>query len=84
LVIAAHLYSASWWQAICYTATTLLLALLFCSIGLLLAMGAAIVRRTDRWFEHIGFLLGIIGGVAFIAVGLLGAWVFFRSAVLGL
>jgi hypothetical protein len=84
LVIAAHLYSASWWQTICYTFTTALIALLFCSVGLYGALSSLTLKRADKWFERLGLFCGFAGGATLIILGLVGAWMFFRSAVLGL
>ena len=84
LVIAAHLYSASWWQAVCYTMAAVLILLLFSSFGLCGSMTAMMVKRADRWFEHLGLVFGFIGGAALIAIGFVGAWMLFRSTVLSL
>jgi hypothetical protein len=85
LILAAHLFPAPfWWQAICDTITAFLIALLFCSYGFGAALVAVLAKRPDRWFEHVGQIVSIFGGVAFAALGLLGVWIFFKSAVLGL
>lgn len=85
LVLVAHVYSTPrWWQVTCDGITTVLVALLFCSSGFSIAVGAILVQRPHRWFERFGLLLGVFAGVALAALGLLGAWAFFRSAVLGL
>jgi hypothetical protein len=87
LVIAAHLHSASWWQKACYTLITALVALLFSSYGLCAALSSVDVhivhKRINGLLEKIGLVSGLVGGTALIAIGLVGAWVFFKSAVLG-
>ena len=82
--MAAHLYSASWWQTVCYMATAVLIMLLFFSVGLYGAMTAVMIKRADGWFEHFGLICGFAGGVTFIVLGFVGAWMLFRAAVLGL
>jgi hypothetical protein len=85
LVMAAHLFpTPAWWRAACDTLAAFLVALLFCSYGLGIATTAVVVERPGRWFERIGLLAGVFGGIALMAIGLIGAWVFFRNSLLGL
>jgi len=84
LILAAHVFPApTWWQTICDTAVAILLALLFCSFGSSMALAAILAERRDRWSEHVGRFLSVLGGVALAALGLVGAWMFFRSSVRG-
>ena len=84
-VLAAHLFPTPvWWRAFCDSIVAIAVALLFCSYGLGIATGAFVVERSHRWFERVGLLAGVLGGLALVAIGLVGAWMFFRSSVLGL
>ena len=82
LIVAAHVYAASWWQTVCYSLMALMIVLLFTSFGLDIAMTSALLKRTDRWFAYVGFLRGVAGGLAFIVLGVLGAWTLLTNALL--
>ncbi len=85
LVVSAHLFATpSWWKTTSDILVGILIVLLFCCYGLTIAIGAIVVVRPDRRFERIGLLLGIVGGVGFAALGIIGAWALVRSAVGGL
>ncbi len=84
LVLGAHAFSApTWWRVTCDTATAILIALLSGSYGLDLALTGALVQRPDRWFEHVGRLVSILGGVALAALGIFGAWMVLKSSIVG-
>jgi hypothetical protein len=80
LIIAAQLSSAFWWQAICYSLSAIVMALLFSSFGC--ALASITLKRRAGWWETVGFVGGILGGVGLIAVGVLGRWALFRAMVL--
>jgi len=69
-----------WWQVTCDTIIAISFVLLFGSFGFSAALGAVLAKRPDRWFEHVGQLLVIFGGLAFASIGLLGVWAFLSSA----
>src|SRR5262245_11727881 len=84
LLIAAHAFSAPfWWRAVCDSVVASLFALLFFSYGFSLASASILVKRPPNWFERLGLAAGIFGGVAFAALGITAAWIFFRKSVLG-
>ncbi len=85
LIMSAHVFSTpTWWQMICDILVAILMALLFCSYGFSIAVGAVLVERPHRRFESTGRLLGVLGGVVFAALGVIGAWALVRSAIIGL
>lgn len=85
LILSAHVFSTpTWWQMICDVLVAILIALLFCSYGFTIALGAVLVERPHRRFESVGRLLGVFGGVVLAALGVIGAWALVRSAIIGL
>ena len=52
--------------------------------GIGIAMGAFLVERPHKRFEGVGRLAGVLGGIAFAGIGLVGAWELFRSGIAGL
>ena len=85
LIIAGNIFpTPAWWQATWYIAVAFLIALLFCSYGLAIAAGAVLVERPHTRFEAVGRLAGVFGGVAFAAIGLVGAWALVKSGISGL
>jgi hypothetical protein len=85
LTLAGHFFHTPlWWRTTCDIIAVILFALIFFSYGFTIAIGAIVVERPRRWFESIGLSLGVLGGVAVVVLGIVGAWMFFRSFVLGL
>lgn len=79
-LLAAHSFQAPiWWRAVCDILAAIPILLIFCSYGFSAALLAVLVERPDRWFEHIGRYLSILGGLAIAAVGLVGVWAFLSS-----
>jgi hypothetical protein len=81
LIVAAHTFPTPiWWRAICDILVAIAMLLIFCSFGFSAALLAVLVQRPDRWFEHVGRYLSILGGLAIAAVGFVGVWTFLISA----
>ncbi len=84
-IVAGNVFpTPAWWRATWYIAVAFFIALLFCSYGLVIAMGAFLVERPHKRFEGVGRLAGVLGGIAFAGIGLVGAWELFRSGIAGL
>lgn len=84
LTLAAHvLHTPTWWQVASDTITGVLIGFLFCAFGFKMTLIAVLVERPDRWYEHAGRFLSILGGLALVALGLIGAWMNFRSSFHG-
>jgi hypothetical protein len=62
--------------------TAALIVLLSSSFGLSLAMTSTVIKRKGTWIEYLGLLSGILGGVALIVVGFVGAWMLVRDLLI--
>ena len=82
-LVATRFSSQFWWQAIWFTLTAVLILVLFGVPGAGLATASLIIRRENRWYRWFGILCYLLAAAGLIAVGCTGAWMLFKSAVLG-
>ncbi len=81
--VAIQFSSQFWWRAIWFTLAATLALLVFSVPGAAIAATALIIRRENRWYEWFGILCGLLGGAGLIWVGCIGAWMLFKTGVLG-
>lgn len=70
-----------WSQLVADVLVAVLILVLFCTYGASTALTAVAIQREHRWSERVGLFLGVLGGIALAALGIIGVCGFLRSII---